>query len=133
MTDPPVLIRVTHCCFEHAGQNFGSLDRGPQAAHPSDVIRRVEDNELRSKPKKMPEPEEIPDAEYELMIERVAAIDVAKASGKVMRTDPAGVTAAQQGVGRGGHHRCGHRAHRSAVRAGHREGHHRIHVGLRAK
>ena len=24
--------RVTHCCFEHAGQNFGSLDRGPRAA-----------------------------------------------------------------------------------------------------
>ena len=23
--------RVTHCCFEHAGQNFGSLDRSPQA------------------------------------------------------------------------------------------------------
>ncbi|MBS4727527.1 hypothetical protein MSM1_03880 [Mycobacterium sp. SM1] len=22
--------RVTHCCFEHAGQNFGSLDRGPR-------------------------------------------------------------------------------------------------------
>ena len=31
MTDSPVLIRVTHCCFEHAGQNFGSLDRGPRA------------------------------------------------------------------------------------------------------
>ena len=29
------------------------------------------------------EPEEIPDAEHELVIERVAAIDVAKASGKV--------------------------------------------------
>ena len=29
------------------------------------------------------EPEEIPDAEHELMIDRVAAIDVAKASGKV--------------------------------------------------
>ena len=29
------------------------------------------------------EPEEIPDAEHELIIERVAAIDVAKASGKV--------------------------------------------------
>ena len=28
--------RVTYCCFEHAGQNFGSLDRGPQAAHPMD-------------------------------------------------------------------------------------------------
>ena len=29
------------------------------------------------------EPEEIPDAEHELVIERVAAVDVAKASGKV--------------------------------------------------
>ena len=29
------------------------------------------------------EPEEIPDAEHELIIERVAAIDVAKESGKV--------------------------------------------------
>ena len=29
------------------------------------------------------EPEEIPDAEHELVIERVAAIDVAKASGTV--------------------------------------------------
>ena len=28
-------------------------------------------------------PEEIPDAEHELVIERVAAIDVAKAAGKV--------------------------------------------------
>ena len=26
--------RVTYCCFEHAGQNFGFLDRGPRAVHP---------------------------------------------------------------------------------------------------
>jgi hypothetical protein len=26
--------RVTNCCFEHAGQNFGFLDRGPRAIHP---------------------------------------------------------------------------------------------------
>src|SRR5262245_3699378 len=26
--------RVTYCCLEHAGQNFGSLDRGPRAIHP---------------------------------------------------------------------------------------------------
>ena len=25
--------RVTYCCFEHAGQNFGFLDRGPRAVH----------------------------------------------------------------------------------------------------
>ena len=38
---------------------------------------------MRSKPKKSPVPEEIPDAEHELVIERVCAIDVAKASGTV--------------------------------------------------
>ena len=38
---------------------------------------------MRSKPKQRPEPEEIPDGEHELVAERVAAIDVAKASGKV--------------------------------------------------
>ena len=43
---------------------------------------------MRSKPKQRPVPEEIPDAEYELMIERVAAIDVAKASGKVCVRTP---------------------------------------------
>ena len=37
---------------------------------------------MRSKPNE-PVPEEIPDAEHELVIERVCAIDVAKASGKV--------------------------------------------------
>ena len=36
----------------------------------------------------MPEPEEIPDAEHELVIERVCAIDVAKASGKVCVRTP---------------------------------------------
>ena len=54
--------RVTHCCFEHAGQNFGSLDRGPQATRPvgsADVDWRT--SELKQ------EPEEIPDAEHELV------------------------------------------------------------------
>jgi transposase len=45
---------------------------------------------LRSKPKHRPEPQEIPDAEYELVAERVAAIDVAKASGKVCVRTPGG-------------------------------------------
>ena len=35
------------------------------------------------KPKQAPAPEEIPDAEHELVLERVCAIDVAKDSGKV--------------------------------------------------
>ena len=69
--------RVTHCCFEHAGQNFGSLDRGPRATtlfERADVWRT---SELKQ------EPEEIPDTEHELVLERVCAIDVAKDSGKV--------------------------------------------------
>src|SRR6202163_2493657 len=40
-------------------------------------------SELRSKPNHRAVPEEIPDAAHELVIERVCAIDVAKASGKV--------------------------------------------------
>ena len=47
-------------------------------------------SELRSKPKHRPVPEEIPDADHELVMERVCAIDVAKASGTVcVRTPPA--------------------------------------------
>jgi transposase len=44
--------------------------------------------ELRSKPKQRPQ--RIPDAEYELVAELVAAIDVAKASGKVCVRTPGG-------------------------------------------
>ena len=44
----------------------------------------------RVKPK--PEPEEIPDAEHELVVERSAAIDVAKATGKVCVRAPKGAT-----------------------------------------
>lgn len=43
---------------------------------------------MRSKPNHSPVPEEIADAEHELVIERVAAIDVAKASGKVCVRTP---------------------------------------------
>jgi transposase len=43
---------------------------------------------LRSKPKHRPEPEEIPDADHELVMERVCAIDVAKASGVVCVRTP---------------------------------------------
>lgn len=46
--------------------------------------------EVRPKPKQRTEPEEIPDGEYELVAERVAAIDVAKASGKVCVRTPSG-------------------------------------------
>ena len=43
---------------------------------------------MRSKPNQTPVPQEIPDAEHELVIERVAAIDVAKAFGKVCVRTP---------------------------------------------
>ncbi len=45
-------------------------------------------SELRSKPKHRPAPEEIPDADHELVMERVCAIDVAKASGTVCVRTP---------------------------------------------
>ena len=45
-------------------------------------------SELRSRPKQTAVPEEIPDAEHELVIERVCAIDVAKASGTVCVRTP---------------------------------------------
>ena len=38
--------RVTHCCFEHAGQNFGSLDRGPRAIRLMNVRIRLEDKRI---------------------------------------------------------------------------------------
>ena len=78
--------RVTHCRFEHAGQIFGSLDRGPRAAHPMEWIGGQAKWEHGARTKQKPamvEPVEIPDAEHELVIERAAAIDVAKAAGKV--------------------------------------------------
>ena len=81
--------RVTHCRFEHAGQNFGSLDRGPRAAHPMEwngFDWRASEVGARRKTKQNParvEPVEIPDAEHELVVERAAAINVAKATGKV--------------------------------------------------
>ena len=43
---------------------------------------------MRSRPNQTPVPEEIPDAEHELVVERVAAIDVAKASGMVCVRSP---------------------------------------------
>jgi len=57
--------RVTHCRFEHAGQNFGSLDRGPRAAHPMEWDWRASEVGARRKTKQKPamvEPVEILDA-----------------------------------------------------------------------
>jgi transposase len=82
--------RVTHCCFEHAGQIFGFLDRGPQATRPWICGLGWRTSELKSKQRqnRRPVAEEIPDAEHELVIERVCAVDVAKASGTVCVRTP---------------------------------------------
>src|SRR6185312_4984202 len=70
--------RVTHCCFEHAGQNFGSPRPRPPGNPPCSNVRMLlEDKRVEAGP------EEIPDTEHELVVERVCAIDVAKDSGKV--------------------------------------------------
>src|SRR6478735_3887980 len=70
--------RVTHCCFEHAGQNFGSPRPRPPGNHPVRTCGCYwRTSELKQ------EPEEIPDTEHELVLERVCAINVAKDSGKV--------------------------------------------------
>src|SRR3977135_1949780 len=68
--------RVTHCCFEHAGQIFRFPDRDPQATRLVDRVRKRR-RVMRQRPR------EIPDSDHEVVIERVCAIDVAKASGAV--------------------------------------------------
>jgi len=64
------------------------FDRGPRATRLLECGCGWRKGKLRSKPNLTPVPEEIPDAEHELVIERVAAIDVAKASGKVCVRSP---------------------------------------------
>ena len=76
-------------------------------------------------------PVEIPDAEDELVIERVAAVDVAKAAGKVCVRLPGksgrrfsrvwDVSARTGAIGELGE---------QPDRAGYREGHRRVHLGL---
>jgi hypothetical protein len=65
------------------------------------------------------EPVEIPDAEHELVIERAAAIDVAKAAGKVCPAARQVRAAVYPSVGRGRAHRHHHRTGRAAGEAGH--------------
>ena len=87
----------------------------------------------KQKPGVVSGPVEIPDAEHELVIERVAAIDVAKAAGKVcVRLPGKSGRRFSRGVGRARTHRRHHRTRRAAQRVGYREGHRRVHLGLRA-
>ena len=71
--------RVTYCCFEHAGQNFGFLDRGPRAVHLSGMDRlEGKRSGARCKTKQKPVmvgPVEIPDAEHEWCSSGCAAIE----------------------------------------------------------
>jgi hypothetical protein len=81
--------RVTHCRFEHAGQTFGSLTEAPR--HPVRLLRtRMESSVVMNKPA------EILDEDHELVIERVCAIDVAKASGMVCTRLPQGAAAGRR-------------------------------------
>src|ERR1700752_2376107 len=64
------------------------FDRSPRATRLFECGCGWRKGKLRSRPNLTPVPQEIPDAEHELVIERVAAIDVAKASGKVCVRSP---------------------------------------------
>ena len=55
---------------------------------PASRMCRLDWRASEVKRKQLPAPEEIPDAEHELVIERVCAIDVAKAFGKVCVRTP---------------------------------------------
>src|SRR6185295_17407052 len=69
--------------LEHAGQTFGSLTDAPgQPSRWKICGLGWRTSEVRM------QPEEIPDDDHELVIERVCAIDVAKASGKVCVRTP---------------------------------------------
>jgi hypothetical protein len=68
-------------CLEHAGQTFGSRPRPPGG-------RLISSNgDWRTVPVTR-EPQEIEDEEHEQVVERVAAVDVAKASGMVCTRVP---------------------------------------------
>jgi transposase len=72
-----------HCCCEHAGQNLFP-DRGPRPALAVVVLL----SGAREKVLAMMEPVEVQDKEHEQILERVAAIDVAKATGMVCTRVP---------------------------------------------
>jgi len=80
-------------------------------------------------------PQEIVDEEHEQVCERVAAIDVAKATGMVcvrVRMMP-GRAGGSAGSGRCSYDPCGDRAGGSPGLRGDREGHPRVDERLRAK
>jgi hypothetical protein len=74
-------LRVAHCCFEHAGQIL--VPTGPPG-----IRARVLMGEARSGVLAMMAPQEIDDEEYEQVLERVAAVDVAKGTGMVCTRVP---------------------------------------------
>src|SRR5690349_3989600 len=69
-----------HCCFEHAGQYFLLPSKAPGSplGSRSGAGRRA----------LVREPQEIEEREHEIAVARVAAVDVAKASGVVCTRVP---------------------------------------------
>ncbi len=79
----------------------------------------------------MGDAEEIDVEDNEQIVGRVAAIDVAKASGKVCTRVPHPSDPARRltrGLGRCRHHQLDHRAGRAAGRRGHRAGRRGVHL-----
>src|SRR5512135_3349302 len=72
-----------NCCCEHAGQNLRSRPRPPGSSACALMAMRG-----RGPVPPMMEPVEIQDEEHEQIVERVAAIDVAKATGMVATRMP---------------------------------------------
>src|ERR671925_1279954 len=70
--------RVAHCCHEHAGQRFG-IPTEPPGSPPRPVIGGG---------RAVPAGQQVEVDEHEQIVERVAAIDVAKASGMVCTRMP---------------------------------------------
>jgi hypothetical protein len=76
-------LRVMNCCCEHAGQNLCSRPRPPVSR-----CGVCPAGGARGEVLAMMEPVEFPDEEHEQILERVAAIDVAKATGMVCTRVP---------------------------------------------
>jgi hypothetical protein len=77
---PGPCLRVAHCCYEHAGQIWHS--------HRTPGQPRLHCTHARTRTELMQQPIEVEVDEDEQIVERVAAVDVAKASGMVCTRMP---------------------------------------------
>src|SRR5919202_5512130 len=71
--------RVAHCCYEHAGQSFGVPTEPPGSPRPIRIAARR---------RSMSDRQQVEVDEHEEIVGRVAAIDLAKASGMVCTRVP---------------------------------------------